>query len=382
MKKIMKKNPKVSIILREDKIRKDDTCPIYYVVRYVGRNFKFSTEYACKKSNWDAKKSLPKDSRVTNILERKKIDFDNWVIARNVTDRAISLELIKDYFNGNEPDNFFTFYEQFIEENGKNHVENTLKGYRSNLHVIQEFQEEINIDDIDIKFIERFDRYLRHDRNLTNGGRFGHHKCLKAILNRAVKEKRIKENPYKEHEFEIPQPGVREIFLNEKDLLALEKLKIAATHKGLIRTKQMFLFSCYTGLRYSDIVTLEWKQIQLIEGRKFIVKEQKKTKKKVTIPLSDKALAILNMRKGVQAIKVFDDVTNQKLNYNLKDICLKAKIHKKVTFHIARHTFASVAVGRNKNIYMVSKIMGHSKLSQTEKYAKLNQSILYEVVEI
>ncbi len=377
----MKANPKLSIILRNDKVRKDDTCPIYYSVRYRNKSKKFSTEYSAKKTEWNDKKGLPKDIRVANILERKKNEFEKWVIEMNISNKPFSFELIQDFFSGNSLEDFLEYYDNEIKRNIKSLKPNTIKGYRSNLNVLREFMDRITFGDIDIKFIEEFEHYLRNEREITAGGRYGHHKNLKATLCRALREKRIKENPYVEHKFEIPKPLAREIFLDERDIAVIKKLKIPTKNHGLIRTKEIFLFCCYTGLRYGDVISLEWKHLHRIGNHEFIVKEQNKTARKVSIPLPKEALEILNDRKGINPTRVFDDVSNQKLNFNLKKICAVAKIKKYTTFHIARHSFASVAVAKNKNLYVLSKIMGHSSIKQTEKYAKLNQSSLIDFLD-
>ena len=295
--------------------------------------------------------------------------------------------MIRDFFRGHPQDNFLEYYERALKENISGFEPNTIKGYKSNLNVLKEFKNEISFSDIDITFIRRFDHYLRCERgtDIKRGigvsGRFGHHKNLKAILNKAVSEKRIKDNPYVEDNFVIIKPSSRETFLDENEVALIEKLKIPKKNKGLIRTKQFFLFCCYTGLRYSDAISLEWENLKVISGRDFIVLKQKKTKKGVSVPLSKDALAILDCRQGIYIRKVFDPISNQKLNYNLKTICSLAGIKKVVTTHIARHSFASIAVMRGKDLYKLSKVMGHSSITVTQKYAKLDDESLCDVVD-
>ncbi len=141
-----------------------------------------------------------------NILQKRKLEFDDWVMKMVNEKRPISVKLIKDFFSGNIECNFFEFYENVLAENLKRWVKSTLKGYRTNINALREFKAEIAFNEIDLAFLYRFDKFLRAERNLAEGGRFGHHKNLKVILKRAVREGRISENPYSE-DFEMPKVG-------------------------------------------------------------------------------------------------------------------------------------------------------------------------------
>ena len=104
-----KENPKMSVILRNDKKRKDGSCPIYYVVRYRNKSYKFPTEYSAKKNEWNKEKKRPKDSCLETIVETKKYEFGRWLSEMNIAKKKISLEVIQDFFYGYAQDNFMEY---------------------------------------------------------------------------------------------------------------------------------------------------------------------------------------------------------------------------------------------------------------------------------
>ena len=139
--------------------------------------------------------------------------------------------------------------------------------------------------------------------------------------------------------------------------------------------KPAFLFCCFSGLRYSDVQKLTWEEITLSpEGYAQIETQMQKTGKDITIPLSDNALKWLPERSGQPAssrifYKLPDQVNNA--DVRLRTIIKKAGISKHVTFHVARHTFATLTLTYGADLYTVSKLLGHSNIRTTQIYAKI-----------
>lgn len=145
----------------------------------------------------------------------------------------------------------------------------------------------------------------------------------------------------------------------------------------LERVRDLFVFSCYTGISYIDIMNLTQDNILLgIDGGNWIFTHRQKTKIKVKIPLLGKAEELMNKYKDhpmtIVSGTLFPKITNEKLNAYLKDVAFVCGIKKNLTFHMARHTFATtITLSNGVPIETVSKLLGHSKIATTQIYARV-----------
>lgn len=175
-------------------------------------------------------------------------------------------------------------------------------------------------------------------------------------------------------------------YLTEEELKVLETSTLERqTHKI---ARDIFMFSCYTGLAYCDVFALTKENIALgIDGNKWISTQREKTSTKVRIPLLDTALTIIekyrNHPKCIQTGKLLPVYSNQKMNKYIKEVATKLEIEKNLTFHIARHTFATtVTLSNGVPIETVSKLLGHTKIATTQIYARVIERKVSEDMEI
>ena len=194
---------------------------------------------------------------------------------------------------------------------------------------------------------------------------------LAAALNKAVREGLIDRNPFKLLEAkEKPQKqnAIREF-------LTIEELRtLIATPCRYEIVKKAFLFSCFTGLRYSDMLTLKWSEMHKAADGKtlYIEHEQVKTKNRVTIPLSDEARKWLPRRtKDVDTVFHQLRITSTTVEVVLDEWMQEAGIQKHITYHCSRHTAATLLLTLGADLYTVSKILGHKSIRMTEIYAKI-----------
>jgi len=216
---------------------------------------------------------------------------------------------------------------------------------------------------IDEKWLEGFENYLKD--LICENSILTYFNNLKALLNRAVKEKIIGINPFTYYR-KMKKPDV------EKSFLSIEELKkLAKTESDSPNIKRAFLFSCYTGLRLSDVGMLVWGNVN---GDKLDFR-QKKTKGFEYLPLSETAKMLLFPNKtrilGMPEDKVFILPSQQTITLALKRWADKAGLKKKITFHTSRHTFATVALTSGVDLYTVSKLLGHTDIKHTQIYAKI-----------
>ena len=159
-----------------------------------------------------------------------------------------------------------------------------------------------------------------------------------------------------------------------------EVARLSATPCGHEETKRAFLFACQTGLRLSDIETLVWEDIADIEGKPTIVKVQVKTGREVSVPLNAVALSLLGERRRVG--KVFGLRSRSVIAADLQRWAQEAGVGKHLTFHVSRHTFATLSISAGVDIYVVSRLCGHTTVRTTEIYAHIIDKTLQHGVEL
>ncbi len=143
--------------------------------------------------------------------------------------------------------------------------------------------------------------------------------------------------------------------------------------EGIELTRDMFLFGCYTGLRFSDVSTIT--KADIIEGSHISI-ITKKTKKWVNIPLMDNMVALIKKYKSNHRNELFPFRTNQCCNRDLKIIAAKCGIDKEITFHMSRHSFATNLITGNVNPMLVSQLLGHTNMTQTMIYVNAGTNVI------
>lgn len=201
---------------------------------------------------------------------------------------------------------------------------------------------------------------MKTGKPLSANSIFSYYNKLVACLKQALKEKLITFNPAVNVKGAKPEETQREV-------LSIEEVqKLFDTKCEDPEIKRAFLFSCLTGLRWSDIAKLKWSEVQgnLIRYR------QKKTKSVESLPINDDAIKLLGERGGEDE-KVFNIVYNVWNNQKLKQWVLRAGITKNITFHNARHTYATLMLSHGTDIFVVSKLLGHAHVKTTQVYTKV-----------
>ena len=205
---------------------------------------------------------------------------------------------------------------------------------------------------------------------------------LTAALTKAVSEGLIDRNPFKLLDAkEKPQKNN-----SMREFLTIEELRmIMATPCRYEIVKQAFLFSCFTGLRYSDMKALLWSEIhKAADGKTLYIEHiQVKTKKSVTIPLSEEALKWMPKKKiGKENVFYQLQITSTTVELLLEEWMKEAGIQKHITYHCSRHTAATLLLTLGADLYTVSKILGHSSIKMTEVYAKIVDKKKVETVNL
>lgn len=255
----------------------------------------------------------------------------------------------------------------------------TAERYKTSLsHTIQFLKWKYRVSDIDIRqinheFVTDYDFFLRSVHKCANNTTVKYIKNFKKIIYICIANGWLDKDPFVNY-----KPRLKEVerpFLSEEELQTVaEKVFVS---QRLNQVKDIFLFSCFTGLAYADVSKLADENISTgIDGEKWLFVNRTKTDTPSRIPLLPTALEILEKYKDHPVCrnkkKLLPVLTNQKMNAYLKEIADICGIQKELTFHIARHTFATtVTLNNDVPIESVSKMLGHRNLRTTQHYAKL-----------
>ncbi len=382
----MKLSYSIKPVLRLDKKKIGGTCPIYFSVRVGPCTTRISSGKSVLPEDWDMKannvKKTDKFNQALSVyLNSKTSGWEMFMLKQQSLGKPITLSIALDYLKGNAEVTLFGFWEEQLKLWEFEKKPSTRKSYKSTLSILKQFNKILNFGDLTYNCIQKFDLYLRKERNNSTNGCFVKHKCLKHIIKEAISKGFMDRSPYEN--FKIRSTKGTRMFLSIEEVNLLADLKIPEHETFLQKSKDIFLFSCYTGLRYSDIYNLKWGNIKSNPDR--IEIEIVKTSKPLLIPLMDKAKEILSKYSKLtikaDTLKALPQLANQVVNRNLKDIMVMAGIKKSISFHCGRHSFASNLVEMDIPIVYVKDLLGHQKIEQTMIYAKSLTGNLVESIK-
>ncbi len=266
----------------------------------------------------------------------------------------------------------FLKYFEILTEKRKDSAGN-YGNWDSTLKYLKKFAPtDVSFEEINKKWLEDFKEYLHtvkihsHSVNLSQNSQHSYYNKLRAALREAFKDGYISRNPADEVEGIKAGEPERE-FLTYDELIAMSK-----TDCEIPVLKNAFLFSALTGLRWSDVNKLTWAEVQHSkEIGNYIRFTQKKTKGAETLPISEEAVKLMGV-KNVENERVFVGLKYSAWhNLRLQQWAMRAGITKIITFHCARHTYATLQLTLGTDIYTVSKLLGHKDLKTTQIYAKI-----------
>lgn len=269
---------------------------------------------------------------------------------------------------------------------GKNIAHTTYKKYITSQRLFTSFLlNTYNIRDLKISnlkkhHIESYYTYLIREREVSHNYAIKHLYIFKTLVIRAIDNGWLKTNPY--YRFSMAKRPVEREFLSMDEINRIAELKISILRLNKVR--DIFLFACFTGLAFVDVQNLKRSEIlQSPDGTWWIKTLRQKTKIRSTIPILNLPMTIINKHADLDTLlpeeNIFTVSSSQKVNSYLKEIADLAGIHKNLTFHIARHTFATTVTLQNGiPIESVSKMLGHTSIKTTQHYAKVLDSKLKE----
>lgn len=396
-------NSAVSILfyIKRAKINVDGVCPIYTRVTINSKRFEFSTNKFISPDKWSTEgakvKGNSEDARSINnqldIIKNQIMDAEKRLYKKEI--QINSENLRNELFGIKERERLlipiFTEHNRKIKELvGSEYAPGTLERYETSLKHTKDFLQwkyrvsDIDIEKIDHAFITEYEFYLRTERKCANNTAVKYIKNFHKIINICLANGWLTKDPFANYKAKVKEV-IRE-FLTEQEIQSLMEKEFVSERLELVR--DIFVFSCFTGLAYIDVKQLTPDNIVLgIDGDKWINKNRQKTDTNSKIPLLPTAQYIVdkysdypvNKNKGT----ILPILSNQKMNSYLKEIATVCGINKELTFHIARHTFATtVTLSNGVPIETVSKMLGHTNLKTTQHYAKILDKKISEDMKI
>lgn len=373
--------------IRTDKpVKRNGKYPIHLRVRVRDKEMKLTTNLEIEKERWDFKKQEPKDKALLIQLNKKKQELELHINRALADGQELTIDLVKEFYSGKrkvKPENqsFYEYYLDFVERKRKEGLNpETIRVYMTTHNVLKEFREDFKISDISLSFIEEFDDHMREVNGNSGGGRNPKHKNLRTVILDMLKHDIPIKNPY--NWFKIPQANTKEVYLDHSEFESMRKLRPKLSHSSTdYKVLQMYLFACYCGLRFSDVIDLKWSHVDF--EKNIIKKKMIKTRSEVITPLFTMARAVvLEFSEGKNLIgsskNIFYGFKEPTVNRTLVKLTEMAGIAKHITYHSSRHTFATHLVQDKVDIFTISKYLGHKSIEMTMRYLKYDLSIAVE----
>jgi len=383
------------------KVAKNGLLPIYLRITINGARIELSTSRFVEKTKWNAEagkmKGSSEEARLINThldtLRTKVYETENWMINNN---QEINAQSFKNRLLGVEEKQrkliliFEDHNKRMKELVGREFSINTLKKYETALSHTKEFLlcqyniRDISIKQVDIAFINDFDFFLRNTKKCNNNSTIKYIRNFGKIIKQAYVNGWIEKDPFLNYKGKVKQTDRN--YLTQSELQDIINKEIRIQRLDLVR--DMFIFSCFTGLAYIDVFNLTKENvIKGIDGEMWISTHRQKTDSLSKIPILPVSERILDKYKNHPVCKNEDKLlpilSNQKMNAYLKEIADICGINKELTFHIARHTFATtVTLSNGVPIETVSKMLGHTNLKTTQHYAKILDKKISEDMQV
>lgn len=287
------------------------------------------------------------------------------------------------------PEDYYMLGYQFEEQLkhlksriGKNLTKETYYRYELTWRRLQNFIKEkynssdIPLDKINLRFLEKFYLYLREKHDCANDTAQKFMQKLEAVLIYAEKIRVIPSNPFLFYTYQFDKK--KPVYLTKQEIDRIWKKQFKTPRLTLV--KDLFIFSCYTGLSFAEICNLRKDNIQKMnDGSSWIFIKRKKTDVMSYIPLLPIPIQLIGKYQNAKNEDlVFNTYTNQKTNEYLKEIAEVCGIRKNLIFHLARHSFATLALSYGVSIESISGMLGHTNITTTQIYAQITKQKIGE----
>lgn len=389
----MKTNQTFAVIFFPKKDRnKNSTSTVFCRITTNSKRVEFSLKKKVELSEWDSNLNLlrgrtPQAKKFNYYLSDVKSQLHDVYDELRKEQRFITPQLIKARYFGEDEKakSLLELYDYHYDLSQQTLSEGTLKMYRTTKSYLDLFlkkkmkSNDVFLAQLSFSFLTKFEQFLRTTKLEKANNQMRHNTVMKhiqrlrTIVNLGVKLEWLPKDPFISYKFTYKKS--ERSYLPLEQLNLLESSVLPSDRLNLVR--DLFAFSCYTGLSYIDVMNLTHDHITRgIDGNKWIFTYRAKTEISVKVPLLQQAEMIIEKYKedprAINRGHMFPKISNQKMNAYLKEISALLEIDSKLTFHVARHTFATtVTLSNGVPMETVSKLLGHTNITTTQIYAKV-----------
>jgi integrase len=285
---------------------------------------------------------------------------------------------------------FNEFSSLIVDETEGERAKSSNKNLRGTIAKLDKFKKKIEFDEVDTFLVKKFQKWLSEDEKQKPNTVTKHLSLVRFLVNKAIQKGYMthEQNPFRSGEIKMQKIWTTEHKnLTVKELEKYENwggsdggMKATALERKVI---DMFLLSCYTGLRFSDVISLKNEHIVEKDGTVWIVKNQVKTKAPVNLPIGKlfdgKALKLIDKYKNIE--QMVQGVRNQIANAYVRKVTESLGIVKEITFHSGRHTFSSLLSAQGLSLQYVAKLTGHTNVATLKSYVTIDNSDVIEQLE-
>lgn len=379
----------ISFFIRNDKLDSDGKLPIFMRITVNGKRAVISTQRKIEPQRWNnagkakgSKDDIKQLNSYLDVLQNRIYDIRAGLIQSNelITAEKLKQEYLGQGKKGKTLIEVFEYHNKRLKELiGKDFAPATYTRYETTLQHVKDFLKfkystnDIYLTQLDHEFATEFEYYFKVNKNCNHNTAAKYIKNLKKVINLACKNDWLNKDPFSRYSIHINE--VKRDFLTSDELSSIENKEIVIERLDLVR--DAFVFACYTGLAYVDIACLTPENLNIgIDGELWLITYRQKTDTRTSIPLLPKAKEIAEKYKehpmALTKNVVLPVISNQKINAYLKELATICGITKNLTFHIARHTFATtVTLTNGVPIESVSQMLGHKNIRTTQIYAKV-----------
>ena len=393
----MRSTFKILFYINRQKTKADGNTSILCRITIDGKSTAITTGEECKGSEWNTKQGLTTDKKTNQRIHEFKKLVEKTYQEILVKDGVVSVELIKNRLQGIVTNPTMLLAMSRMElQSVKESVGKSKATYLNLFHSdrnLRDFVESKGVQDIPIGTIteDLFEgyRFFLKKRGLKASTVNTNLCWLSRLMFRAVSRRIIRFNPFENTKYEKEEKKIR--FLQKSDVMKLMAMSMNDKEAELAR--QMFIFSCFTGLAISDMENLKYKHIQTAaDGQRYIRKERQKTKVEFVVPLHPIAEAIINYYRKEQARNEEQQTVKEKgdslvfqphcsrsvMGKNLSIVGKACGIRQRLSYHVARHTFGTMSLSAGIPIESIAKMMGHASISSTQIYAQVTDNKISE----
>ncbi len=364
--------------------------PVILRITINGKRLEMSTDRMVNPDQWiqgsNSVRGTKEEGRILNTyLNNLQTNVYKAINTLELAEKEVTLHALRAILKG-EDEQSHTLVRLFKYHNarmkslvGIDYAIGTYKRYVVTQGKIEAFikhhfkKDDISITDLDHAFITNFEFYLKVVDEVQNNTAMKYIKNLKKVVKIAIENEWLDRDPFIRFKCSYKDPNRG--FLTEAELHTLETKTFQL--QRLDQVRDMFIFSCYTGLAYADMEALTPTDVKFgIDGERWITTYRQKTDSRTSLPLLPKAVEIINKYKDHPEANnkgmLLPVLSNQKLNAYLKEIATLCGIDKNLTFHLARHTFATtITLSNGVPIETVSRMLGHTSIKTTQIYSKV-----------